>query len=409
MCSPHRFNVVPAGRRSGKTEIAKRRLWLALLKGSAFGPPRLFAAAPTRDQAKKIYWDDLKRMAPRFMLDGEPRESDLIIRVQGGGELHVVGMDKPERIEGQPWDGGVLDEYANMKEEAWAANVRPALSDRRGWCDLIGVPEGRNHYYEKWLAAKEMMATAGDASEWGAFTWLSSSVLPESEVDAARRDLDPRTYRQEYEASFEGYSGVVYYAFDRAFNVRPCEYRPELPLHVGMDFNINPMSATVHQLHGDGAAAVDHQVAEVVLDTSNTDEMADHLMRVYSRGGDVSHITVYPDPAGHQRRTSAQGRTDISILRSRGFNVVALSSHPKVRDRVNCGNARYCNAAGERRSFIDPSCRLTIQAAERLVYGQDGEPDKTGGFDHLMDARTYFQFTRWGSGGARRVTVHKAA
>ena len=69
----------------------------------------------------------------------------------------MVGLDKPERIEGQPWDGGVLDEYANMKAHAWGANVRPALSDRLGWCDLIGVPEGRNHYYDLHVSASRMM------------------------------------------------------------------------------------------------------------------------------------------------------------------------------------------------------------------------------------------------------------
>src|SRR4051812_11053112 len=89
--SPHRFNVVPAGRRSGKTERAKRKLVMRAIQGTLFTPARFFAAAPTRDQAKRIYWDDLKRMVPP-KLTISVSESDLMIRLPLS-ELWVVGMD----------------------------------------------------------------------------------------------------------------------------------------------------------------------------------------------------------------------------------------------------------------------------------------------------------------------------
>ena len=145
---PSRFNVNPAGRRSGKTELAKRKLVNYAIQGlSKFEDPRYFAAAPTYNQAKRIYWDDLKRLTPKWFLAKPPSESDLTITGVNGSIIQVIGMDKPERIEGSPWDGGILDEFGNMKKDAWAKYVRPALSDRNGWSDLIGVPEGRNHYY----------------------------------------------------------------------------------------------------------------------------------------------------------------------------------------------------------------------------------------------------------------------
>ena len=113
-----RFNVVPAGRRSGKTELAKRKLVRAALFGSAYDRPRYFAAAPTRDQAKRIYWTDLKALMPKeFVVDVS--ETELRLGLVTNAELWVVGLDKPERIEGSPWDGGVLDEYGNMKQKAW--------------------------------------------------------------------------------------------------------------------------------------------------------------------------------------------------------------------------------------------------------------------------------------------------
>src|SRR5690349_20851433 len=63
--SPARFKVVPAGRRSGKTERANRNLVIQAFRESLQGTwmdYRYFAAAPTRDQARGIFWSDLKAL-----------------------------------------------------------------------------------------------------------------------------------------------------------------------------------------------------------------------------------------------------------------------------------------------------------------------------------------------------------
>lgn len=191
---PKRFNVNPAGRRSGKTELAKRKLVRRAMKGTPFDDPRFFAAAPTRDQAKRIYWEDLKRLTPRWVMQKPPSESDLTITYTTGSTIQVLGMDKPERIEGVAWDGGILDEYGNMKKNVWGEHVRPALADRKGWCDFIGVPEGRNHYYD--LAKK---AQQDETGEWDYFHWISADILDPQEIIAAKNDLDELTYLQEFE------------------------------------------------------------------------------------------------------------------------------------------------------------------------------------------------------------------
>jgi hypothetical protein len=113
-----------------------------------------------------------------------PSESELSIEGINGSVIQVVGMDKPERIEGVPWDGGILDEFGNMKKKAWYEHVRPALSDRLGWCDLIGVPEGRNHYYD---LAKE--AEADTTGEWGYFWWISADILDPKRNSSGKRGI----------------------------------------------------------------------------------------------------------------------------------------------------------------------------------------------------------------------------
>ncbi|WP_199499904.1 phage terminase large subunit family protein [Methylovirgula sp. 4M-Z18] len=234
------------------------------------------------------------------------------------------------------------------------------------------------------------------------YTTLQGGHVPQHEVDRARRTLDVRTFRQEYEARFESFAGLVYYAFSRSASVRPHDYDPALALHIGMDFNIAPMSATVWQEVPEVRGLVAWQIDEIVLPTSNTHDMAAEIIRRYGRPGfdplrpDVSHITIYPDPAGAQRRTSAQGMTDISILSVHGFQVRSLQSHPFIRDRINLMNARFESADGTRLAYVSPTCVKSIEALERQTYKEGtSEPDKLGGYDHLNDATGYFLYARY--------------
>ena len=120
-----RFPIVPAGRRSGKTERAKRFLAKQAMENAN---EKYFAAAPTYNQAKKIWWDDLKMLTLSVLHPKKPSESALIIYLPNGTEIHVLGLDQPQRIEGINWTGGIIDEIADIKSEALEANIMPALN-----------------------------------------------------------------------------------------------------------------------------------------------------------------------------------------------------------------------------------------------------------------------------------------
>ena len=354
----------------------------------------IWYGAPTFVQAKRVMWGRLKKAIPARWLDGRPNETSCAMRLRSGHVIRIVGLDAFENLRGSGlWFFGG-DEWADCRPEAWLEVVRPMLSTSRGHALFIGTPKGFDHFRDAYLLGQP----GGDPSYRSfLFTTLDGGNVPPDEVTAAQRQLDPRTFRQEYGASFESYAGRVVYAFSRAESVQPSIHDPSRPLHVGMDFNINPMSATIWQEDGETTRQID----EIILPTSNTDEMAVEIGRRYGRSGfdpgirTVDHITVYPDPAGAQRRSSAGGRTDIGILREAGLHVMAMATHPSVRDRTNVMNRQFLSADGVRRAFVDPSCRKSIEAYERLVY-RDGtnEPDKTQGQDHLVDASGYYLFGR---------------
>jgi len=393
--SPKRFIVLPCGRRSGKTEIAKRKLVCeSLFRKQNFTDPRYFAGAPTRDQAKKIYWNDLKAMVPEKFVRRK-YEGDLCIALKNKAEIWVLGLDKPERMEGSPWDGGILDEYANMKAHAWGANIRPALSDRRGWCWLIGVPEGRNHYFKLYQKAMH-----GLDPEWGAFTWKSSDILPATEIAAAKRDLDERTFQQEYEADFVEQAGLVYYAFNRETNVRPVPAptllkRDRVNINVGMDFNVGKMCSSL----ADDRLQV---FGELVLRNSNTPEMGKALREKFN--DEDYRVIIWPDATG-KNRDSTSSTTDHQILRDCGFEVMSKSSNPLVKDRVNTTNSLLQNAAGEIWTYIDPSCKELIEDLELVVW-KNGDLDSSDAErTHASDAFGYLGYGMKPmlGGGARGV------
>lgn len=393
-----RFPVVPAGRRSGKTEQAKRKLVRTALGETEWPDARFFAGAPTRDQAKRIYWDDLKKMVPKWCLADRPSESELTIRLINGASISVVGMDKPERIEGSPWNGGILDEFANMKKGAWGENVRPALSDRRGWCWLIGVPEGRNHYYD--LYERALADTTG---EWAVFQWPSSDILPPEEIAAARRELDELTFQQEYEASFLNFTGRVYYAFERSHNCSTAiEYDPKLDLAFCFDFNVSPGVCCVTQESpklpsGCPGTAV---IGEVYIPSnSNTPAVCRRLIKDWEhhRG----RVYLYGDATGGSSGSAKVMGSDWELIRAtlkpvfgdRLYNSVP-ASNPSERMRVNSVNSRCRTAEGAVRLMINPAkAPRTVKDLEgvRVLEGGAGEIDKKSDPDlsHISDALGY--------------------
>jgi phage terminase large subunit len=206
-----------------------------------------------------------------------------------------------------------------------------------------------------------------------------------TEADRLRRfDID--SYEHIWEGGyFLGGQGRVYKKFiNRPYpdgNIDEGVLDTGAEIYVGMDFNVNPMSAVIAVKAADEC----HVLDAIELQTSNTDEMCEELKRRYP----TRTVIVCPDPSGKARKTSAAGKTDFSIIQSYGFQVRAPSAAPAVRDRENNANAMY-EADGRRRVRIHPDAKPLITAASNLTYKEDTSVrDKKSGFDHILDAFDY--------------------
>jgi hypothetical protein len=369
---PSRFISVVAGRRFGKTFLSTGKILEQAIKGR---DRNVWYVAPTYGAAKEIAWDMLiTTIPPEYIY--KTNETSLTLKLINGSVIALKGAEKPNNLRGRSLDYVVLDEFADMRPEAWSEVLRPSLSDRQGGALFIGTPKGRNHFYDIWAKGID-----GD-NDWSSFqyTTLQGGNVLEEEVSAARNDLDERTFQQEYEAAFVNYSGIIYYAFNREKSVKRIEDTGGT-LHIGLDFNIDPMSAVVCLRHGNDLLAID----EIVMYGSNTDEM---VAEIKSRYRDRP-VIIYPDPASRQRKTSAGGRTDLSILQNAGFAVKSKNSHALVRDRINAVNSRLRSSGGDRYLFIDPKCKHTIKSLERQTYKEGTSQPNKDGFDHMNDALGY--------------------
>lgn len=389
------------------------------MRGTEFFPARFFLAAPTRDQVKRLYWHDMKELIPKALLSGTPSESELVIRLVNGSEIYLLGMDQPARIEGSPWDGGILDEFANMKSTVWDAHVRPALSDRGGWVWLIGVPEGRNHYYEKYRAA-----IADKSGEWDGFTWKSADILDPREIESARADLDPLLFAQEYEASFVAFEGRAYYAFEESTHCAPLSYDPNVELVIAFDFNVSPGVAAIAQeqklprrsesgewLVDDSSIFGTGWIGEVWIPrASNTELVCRRILQDWSQHR--GPVVVYGDATGGNRGSAQIQGSDVDLLGrflrggiSDGSSTLPgfgsrLSlrfprSNPAERSRVNAVNTRFRDGSGRVRMLVDPSrAPHLVRDFEgvRTVEGGSGEIEKKSGSEltHISDAAGYY-------------------
>jgi len=391
-----RFPLVPAGRRSGKTERFKR--FLVKQANAVIG--QYFAAAPTHAQAKKIFWDDLKAFTLSCLHPRKPSESDLIIYLPNGSEIHVIGLDKPQRIEGIPWKGGGIDEFADVKSDAWEANILPALNtvnpldpEYRAWCWLLGVPDGLNHYYDLCMRAE-----AKADPNFQVFHWKSAEILPEDVIVAMKHSMSAKQFKQEFEASFETAGGRIYEDYSKA-NHTDARIEPHEQLMWMHDQNFTPLSSAIGvRRNGNDLFLLD----EIVLTSAVSKQSALEFVEKFKDHRN-KHVLIYGDPAGQagEKHGHASDYTDIEgVLRANGWNYTrkVKPSHPAIKDRQNAVRAKIRTADDTISLYVNPHTAPWCDKGLATVQLQDGstfQENQKNQYQHITTAIGYCVDVEW--------------
>jgi len=369
-----RFRVLITGRRFGKTYLAINEL----AKFASQPNKKVWYVAPSYRQAKAICWSVLKEKMINHKWVKNINHSDLTLTLKNNSTITLRGSDNEQSLRGVGLDFLCIDEFADVNKDAWYEVLRPTLSDTKGHALFCGSPRG----FGNW--SYELFKQGETNNDWSSFkyTTLEGEQVSQDEIEQAKQDLDLRTFQQEYEATFVNYSGMIYYNFSRDKNIVEKYNKNSGILHIGLDFNVDPMSAVVCVIENDRIFVVD----EIQIYSSNTNEMCDEIRTRYKS----KQIVVYPDPSARQRKTSAGGITDLAILKNFGFDVKCKNTAPLVRDRINAVNSKLKNVNGKNNLFIVKSCKNAIKSIERQIYKEGTHiPDKDSGYDHMNDALGY--------------------
>jgi hypothetical protein len=369
-----RFRVLITGRRFGKTFVAINEI----AKFASIPNKKIWYVAPSYRQAKAICWGVLKEKMIYHKWVKSINHSDLTLTLKNNSQITLRGSDNESSLRGVGLHFLILDEFQDINKTAWYEVLRPTLSDTEGHALFCGTPRG----FGNW--SYDLYKMGENNKDWKSFqyTTLEGEQVSEDEIEQAKQDLDLRTFQQEYEATFVNYSGMIYYNFSRDKNIIEKYNKNTRVLHIGLDFNVDPMSAVVCIIENDRIFVVD----EIQIYSSNTNEMCDEIKTRYKN----KQIVVYPDPSARQRKTSAGGLTDLSILKNNGFDVRCRSTAPLVRDRINAVNSKLKNVNGKNSLFIVKFCKNAIKSIERQIYKEGTHiPEKDSGYDHMNDALGY--------------------
>ena len=313
-------------RRAGKTVACIHDLQRQALRCPRVRP-RFAYLSPFLRQSKAVAWDYLRAaMSAARVAGATAHESELRVDYPGGAQVRLYGADNPDAMRGVYFDGIVLDEYADMDPRMWSEITRPALADRRGWAVFIGTPRGRNAFFELWRRSQ---------TEEGWFSMMlkasQSGLIPDSELELARRDLTEEQYAQEFECSFDAavvgaYYGKLMARAEAERRVAGVPYDPSAPVWTSWDLGIRDATAIwFAQVIGREIRIIDYYEASGV-------DLGHYVREINARPyAYAGHIV----PHDAQAKELGTGKSRLEVMESLGLRPITLAALHRVEDGIN--------------------------------------------------------------------------
>lgn len=382
---PARFKFLLAGRRGGKTHLITEDIVRAV--HAAPEGAEIVYIGPTLQSAKELIWDSLDArlcdLGWRFL----PFVSKSRFELSRGRKIYVLGAEKIRRVRGHKIAKAYLDEIAYFSTplpEVWKA-LRPALADLKGGAIAATTPDGKGtQAYDFYL---EAIGTPG----WKCFQWTTrdNPYIDPAEIEAAKRELDARAFKQEFEAGWESFEGLAYYNFAEADHVYPQKVEPHLPINLCFDFNVNPTTLLLSQYQ----AGTMRFFKEYSIANSSTEETVHKFCTDFKPVKDAHVFRIKGDASG-SARSSNTGRSDYEyvqeVLTYHGFkfHMDVPAANPPIIDRVKHVNGWLRPLQGSVRIAIDPSCKELIRdLGGQKLDGRHPSPENNRG--HKADALGY--------------------
>lgn len=380
----HRYVVIRAGRRFGKSSLALN----IVFKEALHNPGRYWIIAPEYKQAKSIYWRDLvdKYIPEAVILKKNDNELILEIQTLVEGEKSVIefkGSDNENSLRGAGLKGVILDEYAFQKEAVWDKIIGPMLIQTKGWAMFITTPNGvANHFKKFWDSAVAMEAEGSKDWKTFHFTSYDNPTIAKEDLDAERARLVPEFFEQEYMAEFAKFVGLIYTEFDEKRHIREFEVDENWSFYRAIDFGATDPNAV--PFIGVDRNGIIHIFDEIYMNGIFTSEFAELIKQ---KSAHRYFIATYADSAGKQQMMDL-GTYGIYCI------PVKKNSGEGNRNWIVAGIDRVHQLLKDDKIVVHPRCKGIIKEFMSYSWRKDrlGEavnlPEDTN--NHLMDALRYF-------------------
>lgn len=399
----HRYRVVCAGRRFGKSVFARQEvlrralMWEPGKKVEQLGIkriPRFWIVSPTYRQGKKIHWEELKAEVPREVVVSK-NETNLEIALINGAVIELKGGENEDALRGAGLVGVVLDECSYMKKHIWPRIIEPMLLETKGWAVFISTPNGPNWFKEIFQKGLENSATYDSAWKSWHFTSYDNPYVDRAEIEKKKRDLPEEEFKQEYMADFVIFKDLIYkdFKFDRNV-IQPFDFE-DFPggttFYRGIDFGFRHATAClwiavtpeetwyiVDEFYSK-ETSTEHNVGviksilpKLKIEASYGDPTASQLME------DYENLGLYVTPAERSHKTTFTNWVKLGISKVAG----KLKSLPDERGEKKPSLFIFNNCTHIIREF--QKYRWKIQPDERQA--DSGRPLKRD--DDCFDDKT---------------------
>lgn len=400
-----RYLALVGGLGTGKTKSAVyKALYLLQVNKGCNG----IGCEPTGPQLS-IFTNEMDKtcneLGIKFTYNGGGRNSPAFYQFDfgyGQQKLWLVSAENYKRtLVGYNVAFGFVDEFDTIPRKDEAIAMWNALNDRcrdpkavlrQTFCTT--TPEGYHAVHHIFVEHATIQHNMLQVSTY------ENIFLPKSYIEDQLKRYTPIQAQAKIFGQFvNAYSGTVYYCFDRKVNCTTktlADFAPNAILHVGLDFNVDKMSAVISVIQDNKVYVVDE-----ITNETNTDSMIKRLRAQYPN----RVIYIYPDSSGKSRTANAD-IASITKLKDAGFQCFYKGNNPSInKERVPAVNALFKNAANEHRAFVNiERCKVLVKGLEQQGY-VDGKPDKSNGLDHALDGFGYFCHFRYPVRGHGSISV----
>jgi hypothetical protein len=391
----HRFKVICAGRRSGKSVLSR----MQVLQWATSSPGLYWIVSPTYKQSKQIHWRELAKEVPRSWIE-KKNEVELSMTLKNGSVIELKGAENPDALRGVKLKGLIIDEIASIHnwDWLWSEVLRPTLTDYAAPAMFISTPKGFNHFHKLYLLG---IKDDPQYKSW-VFTSYDNPYVPKDEIDQARKELTEETFGQEYMAQFKSYVGLVYKLWDQTLHVTVPFDIPEFwSIYRCLDFGSTNPTACLW-------VAVDRDDNWFVIDEYyEVGQTIDyHAGRILSNRFSKNVLNTFGDPSGAQwiKEFSDRGLyvTPANKELSTTYGKWVSYGIERVQEKLKIRWGHFVNAIGKKdvpSLFVFENCENLIREFETYRWREKSvsmasdlnEPDvPEKANDHALDALRYF-------------------